>query len=146
MPNVGTFDWSSIAVPFSHITISLKRIKCFVCRVNLIKGDLNVLILRQLIGKIRSELRVNLLLPLAHHSKLNVDALDYSVVRHVIIEAKLLIQILLNLQVIKGVNSSLHEQYISLKSHVCVLNHFIDKSVFFCQCCTTFVSSWSNWH
>ena len=95
--NVGTLNWNSIAIPLLHITISKNRIVDSTSRVNLIEGDPYVLILGQLVDKIRCALRVDLLLPLTHDSKLNVDALNYSVVRHVVVETKFLIQILLNL-------------------------------------------------
>ena len=95
--NLGTFDWSSIYIPFHYITISLNRIVGSSSRVNLIKGDLYVLILGQLVDEIGVTLRVNLCLPLGHDSNLYVDALYYSIVRHVVVEAKFLVQILFNL-------------------------------------------------
>lgn len=94
--NVRTLNWSSIAIPL-HIAISISRIVDSTSRVNLIESDPYVLILGQLVDKIRCALRVDLLLPLTHDSKLNVDALNYSVVRHVVVKTKLLIQILINL-------------------------------------------------
>ena len=95
--NLVSFYWSSISIPLHHITISLNRIVCSSSRVNLIKGDLYVLILGQLVDEIGATLRVNLFLPLGHDSNLYVDALYYSIVRHVVVEAKFLVQILFNL-------------------------------------------------
>ena len=89
--NLGTFDWCCISIPFHHITISLNRIVGSSSRVNLIKGDLYVLILRQLVDEIGVTLRVNLFLPFGHDSNLYVDALYYSIVRHVVVEAKFLV-------------------------------------------------------
>ena len=99
-----------------------------------------VLLLPHLLRGQRDDyVRVQLLLILLHHFQLDVDRLRDPIEHHVVVEFKLLVEIVFVFELVEGLGRALQIIELSLERQVGMLDHLMDQGSFFGERSGTFL-------